>query len=225
MTYSYNVNAAFAATPENLEAIQAPAVNRYILPWGLELMGVSTTGNQARHFPIPAILYVPIKMASTISVDRVGVMFTGANSCVDTWYYDVSLYTHNGTDNYPATKLADLGTFTYQPGVTSDGVQLITINQTLTANTTYWLAIGIRNNAVFPGADIMAGRTPWMYQQHADFAMFRKIGNSTAGSGANGMAWVEQPQTYSGTRPSSTVYANTAGSTAVVPQLRLRRSA
>lgn len=224
MPYTYN-NSATLSTSANLQAMEAPAVNRYLMPWGLDLMGVTTTANQARHFPIPGLLYVPIKMASTISVDRVGLNFVGANSCTDTWFYDVSMYTHNSTDNYPSTKIADLGTFTYQPGVTANGVQLITINQTLNANTTYWFTVGIRNNAVFPGADILAGRTPWVFQQQGDFSMFRKRGMSSPGTGAVGMAWVESANTYSGTRPASTVYANSAASTGIVPQLRFRRSA
>jgi hypothetical protein len=195
------------------------------MPWGIELQAVSTTGNQARHFPIPGLLYIPIKMASTVSVDRVGLTFVDANGCTDTWYYDVSLYTHNSTDNYPATKIADLGTLTYEPGVTPNSAQLITIAQTLNANTTYWVALGIRNNAVFPGADVLAGRTPWVYQQQGDFSLFRKRGMALPNSGAPGIAWLESPQTYSGTRPATTTFASNASSAGVIPRLAFRRSA
>lgn len=222
MAYSYNSAAASVISSDNLQPIVAPPVNRYLHPWGLDLSGVSATGNQARHITVPAILFIPLKMASTISVDRIGLMFAGANSCVDTWTYRIGLYTNNATDNYPATLIADFGAVSYQPGVTPDAPQQITIAQTLNANTTYWIAIGI---TVSGGTDSAAGRSPFVYQMQGDFAMFRKRGISSVASAAGGIGWAHSIGSFNGTLPASVTYATNSASTGVCIRTPLRRSA
>jgi len=222
MPYIYNSSALLSASvSDNLQPITAPPVNRYLHPWGMDLSAVSATGNQARHITVPAILFIPLKVASTISVDRIGMVFSGANSCVDTWTYRFGLYTHNSTDNYPSALIADLGAVSYQPGVTADGPQQITIAQTLNANTTYWIAIGI---TVSGGTDSAAGRTPWTYQMQGDFQMFRKRGISSVASAAGGIGWAHSIGSFSGTLPASVTYATNAASTGVCFRTPLRRS-
>ena len=223
MPYIYNSSASVGASVSaNLQPIVAPPVNRYLHPWGLDLSGVSATGNQARHITVPAILFIPLKMASTISVDRIGMMFSGANSCVDTWTYRIGLYANNSADNYPSTLIADLGAVSYQPGVTPDAAQQITIAQTLTANTTYWIAIGI---TVSGGTDTAAGRSPWTYQMQGDFAMFRKRGLGAVNSSAGGIGWAHSIGSFSGTLPASVTYATNSASTGICFRTPLRRSA
>jgi hypothetical protein len=220
MPYMYNSGAA--GISENLLPIVAPPVNRYTYPWGLDLSGVTATGNQARHIAIRAILFIPIKMASTITVDRIGLMFYGANSCVDTWTYDLGLYANNATDSYPSTQIANFGTITYQPGVTPDAAQQITINQTLTANTTYWIAIGINASG---NTDIGAGRTPYTAQLQGDFSMFRKRGVTAVNSAAMGISWGHSIGSYAGTLPASVTYAANSSSSGLCLRTPLRRSA
>lgn len=226
MPYIYNSGTAIASNiTDNLQPINVPPVNRYLQPWGLELKASTVTGEMSRHTVVPSISFVPIKVASTITVDRLGLFFTGANSCTDTWYYDFALYTHNSTNFYPNTKIADLGTITYEPGVTANGAIQLTINATLNANTTYWLAIGIRTNAAFPGTDFLAGRTPHLHQQQGDFQMFRRRGLSAANTQTGGMAWAEQIPSYSGTLPTTTAGLNSSAVFPVVPRVVFRRSA
>ena len=223
MPYIYNSSALLSASvSDNLQPITEPPVNRYLYPWGQDLLGVSGTGVQARHFGPNHIQFVPIKVASTISVDRIGIMFTDANSCVDTWTYYLGLYTNNSTDNYPSAKIADLGTITYEPGVTPNGVQLVTINQTLTANTTYWLAVGVTSSST---TDLFAGRTPFVFQLQGDFAMFRKRGITAANSGCLGMTWLHSVGSFSGTLPSTVTYASNSAAFSFAIRTPLRRSA
>jgi hypothetical protein len=223
MPYIYNSSALLSASvSDNLQPITLPPVGRYMQPWGLSLQGVDATGNQARHVGIKSIQFVPIKPASTVTLDRIGMTFTGANGCVDTWTYTLGLYTNNATDNYPNTLITTFGTLTYQPGVTADGPQEITINQTLNANTTYWLAVGVNYSAT---TDFAAGRTPWSYQIQGDYAMFRKRGTSSVFSGGPGMAWLHSAGSFSGTLPASVSYATNSGPISVALLTRLRRSA
>lgn len=223
MPYIYNSGAQLSASASaNLQPIAVPPVNRYLYPWGLDLSAVSVTGNQSRHTAVPAIQFIPLKVASTITIDRIGMMINDANGCTDTWTYDLGLYTHNSADNYPSTKITDFGTITYEPGVTSDGVQLITINQELLGNTTYWLAIGIN---VDGEDDINAGRTPWVNQLQGDFAMFRKRGIPNAGAGSYGMNWLHSIFSYAGTLPDTVAYANNSASGPTAIRTPMRRSA
>lgn len=223
MPYIYNSSALLSASvSDNLQPITLPPINRYMQPWGLSLLGVELSGNQARHQLVKGIQFVPIKPAATVTVDRIGATFTGANGCVDTWTYDLGLYTHNSADNYPSTLITTFGTLTYQPGVTADGGQEITINQQLLANTTYWLACGINYSAT---NDFFAGRTPWMYQLQGDFAMFRKRGSSSVFSFGMGMGWLHSGGSYTGTLPASVTFASNTGPLPATILTRLRRSA
>lgn len=223
MPYIYNSSASVSAgVSDNLQPQTAPAVNRYLYPFGLDLTAGTQTGSAYRHTGNRAIQFVPIKVASTITVDRIGIMFVDNNSCVDTWTYDLGLYTHNSTDNYPSTQIANFGTLTFQGGVTPTGVQQITINQTLNANTTYWLAIGINVNA---NNDIGAARTPIVYQLQGDYPLFRKRGIAAVNSGSLGMAWGHSLGSYAGTLPASVTYASNSASLPTCIRTPLRRSA
>jgi hypothetical protein len=224
MPFNYNSGGSIG-TSENLNPIVAPAVNRYFYPRGVDSAASSSTGLQTRHATIQGIAYMPIKMSSTITVDRISMNCVSFNSCVNTWSYDVALYTHNATDEYPATKIADLGTFTWNPASTPLGVAQITISQTLTANTTYWLAVGVRTNVAFPGTDVLAGRTPIFPQLSGDYSMFRKYGVAGANSGTGGFTLVEQLPSYSGTLPASTTIANVQSQLSAFPRFAFRRSA
>lgn len=224
MPFNYNSGTGIG-TSENLDPIAVPAVNRYFYPRGIDMSGATTSGAYTRHIAIQGIAYIPFKVASTVSVDRLAMNFVNINSCVNTWSYDTALYTHNATDNYPDAKIADLGTFAIIPGTTTPGVIQLTISQTLQANTVYWLAIGIRTNVAFPGTDVLANRTPLMPQISGDFSLFRKGGLVGGNSGSGGMAWGEQVPTYAGTLPASTVYSNNQTQFSAVPRLAFRRSA
>lgn len=222
MPYIYNSSAANTNVSANLNPISAPPINRYTYPWGFDVSGVTGTGSQNRHIPSKMVQFVPIKMDSTITIDRIGIMFIAANSCVDTWTYDIGLYTHNATDNYPASLITTFGTLTYQPGVTANGVQELTINQQLLGNTTYWLAIGINASA---GTDIAAGRTPWVYNLQGDFQMYRKRGIASVQVGSMGACWGHSVGTYAGTLPATVTYATNTASFPTFIRTPFRRSA
>jgi len=222
MPYTYNLSGSASASNANLSAIAVPAVNRYLYPVGLDLTAGSQTGAGYRHTGNKVIQFVPLKVATTITVDRIGLMIVDNNSCVDTWTYSLGLYTNNSTDNYPNTLITDFGDITYEAGVTPTGVQQITINQTLQANTQYWIAIGIYVNAT---NDTSNARTPIMYQLQGDFAIYRKRGISAVNSGALGMAWGHSLGSFDGNLPSSVSYASNSASLPTCIRTPLRRSA
>jgi len=222
MPFVYSLSAEQSAdVTDNLQPIVAPAVNRYFHTWGLDYNAASVNGGHSIHVPINHIAFAPIKMASTVSVNQASMYITAGNGTVDTWTYNLALYTHNTTDDYPATKIADLGNFVWQPGVTAAGSQTLTINQQLTMNTVYWIGIGISASG---STDYMAGLTPKLHQQTGDFAMYRKRGLSSVNSGSGSMSWTQNTGSYSGTMPASVTYS-TPGSTPLFPRILFRRSA
>lgn len=223
MPYIYNSSASVsAATSENLQPQVAPAINRYFYPRGIDVSGSTITGTAGRHQLTKHIQFIPFKMASAVSIDRIGIFVVDNNSCVDTWTYDFALYTHNSTDNYPATKIADLGTITYQGGVTPTGAQLLTISQALTANTTYWIAVGVNYTGT---TDVAAGRTPIITQIQGDYPLFRKRGISAVNSGSLGMSWGHSIGSYAGSLPASVTYAANSASFPIALRTPMRRSA
>jgi hypothetical protein len=223
MPYIYNSSALLSASvSDNLQPITLPPVNRYAYPWGIDLMGGSSTGNLSRHTATKCIQFVPIKFAAGLSIDRIGLMFADAGSTVDTWTYDLGLYSNTTADNYPNALITNFGTLSYTGGVTANGPQLITINQALAANTTYWLGVGINVSGT---TDTGLGRTPYLYQLQGDFAMFRKRGISAANSGALGMAWAHSLGSYAGTLPASVTYAANSASLPTALRVAVRRSA
>jgi hypothetical protein len=222
MPYIYNSSALLSASvSDNLQPITAPPVNRHLYPWGIDFLGGSGGGYLNRHIPLNCMIFVPVKVASTITVDRIGMYIVDPNSCTDTWYYRFGLYTNNSTDNYPNTLIADLGQVSFQPGVDSPGVFQIAINQTLNANTTYWIAIGITASG---GTDMSLGRTPLTYQIQGDFALFRKRGLSAINSASAGIGWAHSIGSFSGTLPASVSYASNSASTGFCIRTPLRRS-
>jgi hypothetical protein len=222
MPFNYNLSAEQSpSVTDNLQPIVPPVVNRFFHTWGLDYNAGSVNGGHSIHIPINHIAFAPIKMASTVSVNQASMYVTAGNGTVDTWTYDLALYTNNVADSYPASKIADLGTYTWQPGVTSAGPQTLTIDQQFLMNTVYWIGIGIRASG---STDYSAGLTPKLHQQTGDFSMYRKRGLSSVSSGSAGMAWTQNTGTYAGTMPATATYS-TPGSTPLFPRILFRRSA
>jgi hypothetical protein len=155
-------------------------------------------------------------------MDRIGLRFFGTNSCVDAWYYKMAIYSDEG--NYPKNLLTDFGTITIDcsapPSV--GPLELTGLSQVLTGNTLYWLAIGVNQNA---GTDVAAGRTPFLGLINGDFYQFRKRGMTNAAAGTDGVAWLEQVNTFAASFPSSTSYSNVVSSTGTSIRPHIRRSA
>jgi hypothetical protein len=222
MPFVYSSTLTPTAGVDNTSAISLPPINRYTYPWGFDVSGVTGTGSQNRHIPSKMIQFVPIKFEANLTIDRIGMMFVAANSTVDTWTYDLGLYSHNATDNYPSDLITNFGTLTYQPGVTANGPQEITINQSLSGNIIYWIAIGINASA---GTDIAAGRTPWVFNLQGDFQMYRKRGIFSQSVGSMGACWGHSVGTYAGTLPASVSYASNTASFPTFIRTAIRRSA
>jgi hypothetical protein len=222
MAYSYKPGAAEAATPANLLPIEAPPVNRYTHPWGTDVAGVTISGNQSRHIPTAQIQFIPIKFSSTITIDRIGLFYTGANSCVDTWTYNLGIYSNNSTDNYPDARIASFGSAVIVPGTTPTGSIEVTISQVLNANTVYWLAVGITTSG---STDTGLGRTPWLVQLQGDSSIFRKRGIASGASGTMGYAWTHSLGSYAGTLPASVTYASNSSTIPTGLRIAVRRSA
>lgn len=221
MPYIYSSAVLGASTPDSTAAIPLCPTNRYMRPWGSDL-GVSTqNANNSRHTVANHIEYVAFKPAGNMTFDRFALRYIAANGCVDTWTYKAALY--SSSDNYPATKLADLGTITVDPASTTPGaVEITGLSQVLTGNTLYWLAIGAQASG---STDQTAGLTPYMGLLNGDFANFRRRGMASAAAGVDGMTWLEQIGSYSGTLPSSTSFAGNQASGPLAIRPMIRRSA
>ena len=219
--YNPNAYGLDASASINLSPINVPPVNRYIVPRGVELNAAITTLTNYSHARINHVEYIPFVVDTTTTYDRIGINYVNANSCTSTWYYDVALYSANTADRFPDTKLTDFGTFTIEPGVTATGGQLITIDQTLQANTLYFLAIGVRwNNST----DQAAGRSPHLTLLQGDYPMFAKRGLSNTAASTYGISWFDAIGSYS-SLPSTTSYTSSVSVISVSPRLALRRSA
>ena len=206
----------------NLDAITAPPVNRYTHPWGTDVAGVTVSGNQSRHIPLAQIQFIPVKFASAITLDRIGLLYTGTNGCVDTWTYGLGLYSNNSADNYPNALITDFGPIVINPGVTSTGSIELTISQVLNANTTYWLAVGITTSG---STDTGLGKTPWLVQLQGDSSLFRKRGIGSGASGTMGYAWAHSLGSYAGTLPATVTYASNSSTIPTGLRISVRRSA
>lgn len=222
MPYIYNSSAASVNVSANLNPITAPPVGRYTHPWGFDVSGVSLTNNTSRHLPNPFIQFVPIKMDSTITINKIGAVFTGDNGAVDTWSYNIGLYTHDAVNNYPASLITTYGTLSYDAGVTTPGAQEITISQELLANTIYWIAVGV---TVSGTTDVPAGKTPALFTMQGDFQMYRKRGMASVSSGSLGACWAHSIGTYAGTLPATVTYAANSTSLPTFIRIAFRRSA
>lgn len=221
--YNPNAYGLDASVTENMQPINVPPIGRYLIPKGIELNSAVTTLDYKVHARAKHIAYIPLVVDTTITCNFVGMFYYNANSCVSTWYYDLGLYEGSVSEEYPATKLADFGTLTIEPGVTAaPSNQLISISQTLDANKLYFLAIGIRWNN---NTDQLANRSPHLILQQGGFAMQAKRGISNVASSSHGLAWMEQLGTYSGTLPTTTNFANSASVISVAPRIALARSA
>lgn len=223
MSY-YNPNAygLNASASLNLTPVNVPPIGRYTMPVGLEVNSAVTTLSNTIHARINHIEYIPFSVDTTTTYDRIGLNYAGANSCVSTWYYDLGLYSGNVADRYPDTKLTDFGTVTIDPASTPTGAQLITINQELTANTLYFLAIGIRWNN---NTDFAANRSPYLTLIQGNNPMFYKRGMSSATPSGFGLCWVDSLGSYGGTLPTTANYASNGSFATISPRLALRRSA
>lgn len=219
--YNPNAYGLDASASINLSPINVPPVSRYIVPRGVELNAAITTLTNYSHARVNHVEYIPFVVDTTTTYDRIGINYVNANSCASTWYYDVALYSANTADRFPDTKLTDFGTFTIEPGVTATGGQLITIDQTLQANTLYFLAIGVRWNN---NTDLMAGRSPHLTLLQGDYPMFAKRGLSNAAASTYGISWFDAIGSYSAL-PSTTSYTSSVSVISVSPRLALRRSA
>ncbi len=192
---------------------------RFLTPWGHR---ITTYFTNLGHVPFDHIAYYPIQVDTTSTYDRVGIGVVANNaSLTRTFTYDIGLYSNN--NGYPGDRLTDFGSVTVDNtiGVSS---RLITISQQLTANTVYWLAMGVTTD---DPTTQPYGFTPYLASLLGDFKNMKgsNIGQSSPSSTApTGLVFVEQFGTYGGTLPAS------AGGTPALglcgyPLIGLRRSA
>jgi hypothetical protein len=222
MPFVYSTITPSVGVPDNTAPIPLCPVNRYMRPWGTDL-GVSVQGdNYSRHTVPRHLSYIPFKPAENMTFDRIGFRYYDLNSCVDTWSYKIGIYTDQ--DNYPKDLLADLGTLSIVPAAppSPGAIELISLSQSLTANTLYWIAIGVNQSG---GTDGGAGRTPYLGLLNGDFYQFRKRGMASGAAAVDGIAWLEQVNSFAGTFPTSTSYSNVVGSTGLAIRPQIRRSA
>ena len=192
---------------------------RFLTPWGHR---ITTYFPQSQHVPYDHIAYFPIQVDTTTTYDRIGIGVTSNNaSLVRTFTYDIGLYSNNA--GYPGNRLADFGSVNVS-SATATSNQLITISQQLTANTVYWLAMGVTTDD--PTTQPYT-YTPYLASLLGDFKNMKgsNIGQSSPSSTAPaGLVFVEQFGSFAGTLPAS------AGGTPALglsgyPLIALRRSA
>lgn len=216
-----HVSDAFTAIPvPPLDTVYG--VQKYLSPWGLRATNTFQSAGSG-HFPFNLIMFVPIKVDTTSTYDRIGFGLTSASSIgAETWTYNLGLYDDNG--GYPGDLLTDFGSIAITSS-SAAGNKLITISQQLTANTLYWLAIGgSRTNSGSQPYSV----TPFFASIVGDFINYRKSGTySPASTSTTGIGWVEQLSSYAGTLPTSAAssWTGNSGSCGIVPTVGLRRSA
>lgn len=192
---------------------------RFITPWGNR---ITTYFGNLGHVPFDHIAYYPLQVNTTSTYDRVGIGVTANNaSLVRTFTYDIGLYSNN--NGYPGNRITDFGSVTVS-SATGASNQLITINQQLTQNTVYWLAMGVTTDD--PSTQPYSF-TPYLASLLGDFKNMKgsNIGQSSPNSTAPaGLVFVEQFGSYTGTLPASAAGTPSLGLSGY-PLIGLRRSA
>lgn len=192
---------------------------RYITPWGHR---ITTYFNNLQHLPFDHIAFYPLQVNTTSTYDRIGIGVIANNaSLVRTFTYDIGLYSDN--NGYPGNLITDFGSVSVS-SATGASNQLITINQELTANTVYWLAMGVTTD---DPTTQPYGFTPYLASLLGDFKNMKGsvIGQSSPLSSAPaGLVFVEQFSSYTGTLPASAAGTPAVGA-AGYPLIGLRRSA
>jgi len=222
MPYTYTL-AAIPGAPDSTAPIPLAPVGRWMRPLGIDLNSTGANTLVTRHALANHIEYIPFTPQYDMSFDSIGFQYVSLNSCTDTWYYTIGLY--SSLDKYPATKLLDCGTLSIDPASPPPSPRKeLTLGsaQALVGGTTYWLATGI---TVSGGTDQAASRTPILGQLFGDYANIHTKGMSNTGVNADGLAFFEQLGSFGGSLPSSTSFSNCAASNGAAIRLALKRSA
>ena len=222
MPFVYStVTPGTATGADSSTALPLVAVNRYMRPMGNDL-GAITTGVNYRHTIPRHIQYLPFKPAYNMTFDRIGINFVNLNSCVDAWYYRLGLY--SSVDNYPATLLASYGTVNIDPATpTAPGALEITgLSQALTGGVLYWIALGTNQSG---GTDTAAQRTPLVTNLTGDYVNMLRKGASGQTANGGGISYLEQINSFGGTLPATTSFANCQGGGSSAIRVMVRRSA
>jgi len=208
-----------SAGQDSSAAIPLAPVGRWMRPFGSDL-GASVNGqNLAIHVLPRHLQFLPFRPQYNMSFDRIGMQFYNMNSCTDTWYYKFGLY--SSADNYPKDLIADYGTFEIDPNVpTLPGPLEKIVDQPLTGGLLYWFAIGVNQSG---GDDQANFRTPLLGMLNGDYVNMKRRGQ--AQTGMDGMSWLEQFNSFGGTFPASTTFANNSGGGSWAIRPVIRRSA
>jgi hypothetical protein len=192
---------------------------RFLTPWGNR---ITTYFGNLGHVPFDHIAFYPIQVDTTSTYDRIGIGVVANNaSLVRTFTYDIGLYSNN--NGYPGNRITDFGSVSVS-SATGASNQLITISQTLTANTIYWIAVGVTTD---DPTTQPYGFTPYLASLLGDFKNMKgsNIGQSSPSSTAPaGLVFVEQFGSYTGTLPASAAGTPSIGLSGY-PLVALRRSA
>jgi hypothetical protein len=192
---------------------------RFLTPWGNR---ITTYFGNLGHLPYDHIAYYPIQVDTTSTYDRIGIGVVANNaSLVRTFTYDIGLYSNN--NGYPGNRITDFGSVSVS-SATGASNQLITISQQLTANTIYWIAVGVTTD---DPTTQPYGFTPYLASLLGDFKNMKgsNIGQSSPSSTAPaGLVFIEQFGTFGGTLPASAAGTPSLGLSGY-PLVGLRRSA
>ena len=216
-----NATPGASTAADSTAAIPLAAVGRYMRPLGTDL-GQAANGNYTRHFIPRHLQFLPFKPQYDMSFDQIGIVYYGDNSCVDNWFYKLGLYA--SADNYPSTLIADYGSIAIEPGLpTTLGPKTLPVsNQALTGGVLYWLAVGTNQSG---GTDSSNNRSPWIGMLNGDYANMRRRGITSPASGPDGLSYLEQVNSFAGSFPASTSFANNAAGYGYAIRPSIRRSA
>lgn len=210
---------ADSTTAQKVPPLTLGGQPRFLTPWGHR---ITTYFPQTQHVPFDHVAYFPIQVDTTSTYDRIGIGVSSNNaSLVRTFTYDIGLYANNL--GYPGTRIADYGSVTVNSSTASSN-QLITISQELTANTLYWLAMGVTTDD--PSTQPYS-YTPYLASLLGDFKNMKgsNIGQASPVSTAPaGLVFVEQFGSFGGTLPSAAAGTPALGLSGY-PLIALRRSA
>jgi hypothetical protein len=221
MAYSYGPQ-ALATSGDSSSPIPVPPVTlggqpRFLRPYGLQLSSLIAPPHGG--IPFNSLQYQPLTVDTTSTYDRIGLGVTAnVAGLTRTFTYRIGLYSDN--NGVPGSLLNDFGTIVIT-NATAAGNQLITINKTLTANTKYWLALGVSTDdaTTQPYSSV-----PSLAVLMGDFENMRLLGSPSAGSSvSSGICFIESFGSFSGTLPAS--YTGATITNVHMPLISLRRSA
>jgi hypothetical protein len=176
-----------------------PPTGSWILGW--------SPGVGSSSVPIPLLSATPIVFEDTVAVDRIALSISSVAGMTGTYTYEFALFDGDATG--PDALISNYGTVAVT-NATTPGIISITISETLTGGTIYWLVFGqTRDTGTGPALTVTTGITK----------SFLGMNQSGASLGASGLVTIS-----TGVIPAVDFSSTSLFSTTSVTKVFLRRA-